>query len=182
MRIGRIWRALLDNPTRHPYRSDLIQHSFETIAENLIYYYQEDQQPRNSTAGYPIGKIMQELLQPLFTRFLPSDKEFYEAFDVFEFLLALHHLYACLSTDRSKPLLPRYGSHRGERSSDAILFLLEKGGRRGDDWDLLKSGLFGGSSQYVMEVLTAYQEKLREANQRFDFPQDFPDYLKMYRL
>lgn len=175
--------ALLSSPTRHLHRPDVVEYAFETVAENLIYHYQNDQAPNNSTAGYPIGKPMQEALQPLFGRVLPSSDEFDEAFDTFEFLLALHHLHARMDTDLSKPLLPRYGDYRQyqKRSLDAIMLLLERGGKQADSWELLKTGMFNGSSERFASVLATYQERLGKANSRYDFAFGSPDYLAVYQ-
>ncbi len=175
--------VLLSSPSRHLYRPDIVDHAFEHIAENLIYHYQKDQEPYNSTAGYSIGKPMQEALQPLFQRFLPSEDEFDQAFDIFEFLLALHHLHARIDTELSRPLLPRYGDYLQyqKRSLDAIMSFLEKGGKQGDNWELLKAGLFDGSSERFVTVLATYQERLGKANSRYDVAYGSPDYLKVYQ-
>lgn len=180
---GYLAAALLSNPTRHLHRPNVLEYAFETIAENLIYHYQKDQAPNNSTAGSPIGKLMQETLQPLFEQFLPSEDEFNETFDMFEFLLALHHLHARMDTDLPKPLLPRYGDYRQyqKRSLDAIMSFLEKGGKQGNNWEPLKVGLFDGSSERFVTVLATYQKKLGEANSRYDFAYGSPDYLKVYQ-
>lgn len=174
--------ALLSNPTRHLYRPDIVDYASEQVAENLIYHYQQDQIPNNSTAGYPIGKPMQEALRPLFDRFMPSEDEFIQAFDLFEFLFALHHLHARMDTDLSKPLLPRYGDYRQyqKRSLDTILSFLEAGGKQSDNWELLKAGLFDSSRERFTMVLATYQERLEKANSRYDFAYGSPDYLKVY--
>ncbi|MCB9449788.1 MAG: hypothetical protein H6672_00015 [Anaerolineaceae bacterium] len=175
--------ALRGNPTRHPYQPGVIDYASEAIIEKLIYPYTDEQRSHYSTAGAPIGKPMQDALQPLIERFLPSQSDFSDAFIIFEFLFALHHLHARIGTDLPKPLLPRYAIYRSTQDHpvDSIIPFLENGGKQGDRWGVLAAGLFDGSSERFVTVLTTYQERFERAYSSRPFEPAIPDYLRIYQ-
>lgn len=176
--------AINSNPKPDSRNSQMSNYSFEEIINDLVYYYSTEYESRMPPFGSPIGRQMQQTLQPLFAELMPSVDEFNTAFDILELLLELHLFDLSLLQGHalSIRLLSRYGRSLNyvERSRAPITSFLNKIGKFGDNWDILKLGLFNGNSQHLAKVIQDYQEILVKLNNNLSHPLELTNYVQAY--
>lgn len=123
----------------------------------------------------PLGKLIQELIRPVFASYVPSAKEYEAIFDLFEALLAVFFLYID-KKPRTPRLIPQvaisgFGS---PRSLDYILEFWSNGGRQEAKWGLLQAGLFESDPEVLKAALTLHQAKMANATDPQGFSLHIP--------
>lgn len=138
---------------------DRIQSSFEIMMNTLVIEYQQDLRlAPDELAG--IGKWIEAYLRSWFKPYILSDQQFFKAFDVLEFILAVYHF----STRSDDPYSSKcFQRHRGpllfvEREVDGITAFLQKGQRAGPNWDFLNTSLFDGRKDKFARALETYYQ------------------------
>lgn len=146
----------------------------EVIIEETVARFAEEF-PAGRWRHEPIGKLIYELIRPVFASFIPSSKEYEAIFDLFEALLAVFFLYI-----DKRPRVPRlipqvaisgFGS---PRSLDYILEFWSNGGRQGAEWGLLRAGLFESDPEALKTALTLHQAKMANATDPQGFSLHIP--------
>jgi hypothetical protein len=91
-----------------------------------------------------------------------SELEYEEAFDRFELILALEHAHLDAPAGGSRFWGPVGRFSWRHRHTDGGLLgeMIREAEHEGDDWELTKAGLFGGSTERYLEVAGAYMEWL----------------------
>jgi len=109
----------------------------------------------------PLSDHLYSVLREPLKEYLPLEIRYQECFDRFEYLLALVH--ADLTRNEHKHVWSPAGSFRwrgrGAFNLDAPPIMKEIEGevaRQGEDWPLLKAGLFNGSVERFQEIKIAF--------------------------
>lgn len=91
-----------------------------------------------------------------------SELEYEEAFDRFELILALEHAHLDARAGRSRFWGPvgRFSWRHRHTDGGPLGEMIREAKHKGDDWELTKAGLFGGSTERYLEVAGAYMEWL----------------------
>lgn len=176
--------AIQSNAKPNSRYPEILNHSFEEAFDNLIYHYQFEQ--KETRLGIPIGQNLQNILQPLFDKVIPSPDEFNATFDIFELLLALH-LFDVRKVQAQLNLpffFSRYGMtlSNSERSKAPIVAFLKRIGKLRNNWDPLKLGLFDETSQHLARVIEDHQESLVKFNNTLHYPLDLTNYVQAYGI
>lgn len=115
--------------------------------------------PRPREREYtPVNNHLFELLRDVLRDYLPDDDEYEETFELFEHLLALTYLDLVRQSWAPIGRYPSRWQYEPERSPVTRFFRI--GLAQGDNWDLLKAGLFGGSADRLSQLLETYREWL----------------------
>ncbi|MEL7591658.1 MAG: SIR2 family protein [Anaerolineaceae bacterium] len=135
----------------------------EVIIDETVGRFAEEF-PERRWRHEPIGKLIYELIRPVFVSFIPSSKAYEAIFDLFEALLAVFFLYID-KRPRTPRLIPQaaisgFGS---PRSLDYILEFWSDGGRQGVKWGLLQAGLFESDPEVLKTALTLHQARMANA-------------------
>jgi hypothetical protein len=169
---------------QHPEVSYRLDYPSSIIIEYIFSDHWKAQQPNNSTLGYPLGKKFKELLLPLYARMINSDDTYTHVFHVFEFLLAIQFLHVRTKSKELRAFsIPRYFFY-GDIDAryyrvEKLLDLIETWGRQGANCELLKRGLFDGSSDRLLEMIELHQKHLSETQHGRSF--GTPDYAAAYK-
>jgi hypothetical protein len=169
---------------QHPEVSSRLDYPSTIIIEYIFSDHWKAQQPNNSTLGYPLGKKFKELLQPLCTKMISSNDTYTHIFHVFEFLLAIQFLHVRTKSKELRAFsIPRYFFY-GDIDAryyrvEKLLDLIETWGRQGSNCELLKKGLFDGSSDRLLEMIELHQKHLSETQHGRSF--GTPDYAAAYK-
>lgn len=162
---------------RGEYHTGTFLHS---LVQNTFEVYER---VRRVVPHEPLGIYMEKHLRPLLAEYLPSESEFWRAFDIFEMLLSLTSLKQSKETERyPMGLLPTVAesARDRDRTEDERIEFWQQGGIQGEDWGLLHSGLLGRNINEIQDLLQTRQTILQERNKRYDFPLYLPDYLAAY--
>jgi hypothetical protein len=123
---------------------------------------------RNHT---PVSDHLYELLRSLLHEYLPDDRRYQETFDYFEYMLSL--VYAdLLNRQKGRVWAPfgrftwRYDDNPADSPMNRIELEVQKDG---DEWRILKAGLFDGSLQRFKEIKAQYDRLVAEVSKQFRF-------------
>lgn len=157
------------DPKRVPITGALnILNVFGT-AERLI--------PRPSKREHtPANNHIFEVLRRSLKQYLPSGGEYERAFDTFEFLFSL--VYADQNPGSS--WMPIGCFHWRSSSHEALREFVQEAGRQGNEWAVIKSGLFGSDPTRFRSALEHYDDFVRGVN--WGFRDEWPptDLRKIY--
>jgi hypothetical protein len=121
----------------------------------------------NAREFTPANNHVFELIRPVLIEYLPSDREYEDNFDLFEYLLAL--TYSDLLGKSWTPI-GRFGWRYGVRGQiesgmwvrSSVTEFFQAGLARGADWDLLKAGFLSGSVDHFKQVYDVQEKRLME--------------------
>ncbi len=120
-----------------------------------------------SNASVGPSTYVLDVLRPALTDYLPSDRDYEEVSDVFEFLVGLTVLDI---TKKDWAPLGRFAWRwdlEGDRSPFKDLIRRYLG--ESEDSELLQAGFFGGSLELARELLERYEEIIPELKRKLEF-------------
>lgn len=103
-----------------------------------------------------------EVLRDEIIRLGLSSMEYEESFDRFELILALEYAHLDTLGGRSRVWGPvgRFSWKHRHSGGGLLGEMMREAEHEGDDWELAKAGLFGGSTERFLEVAGSYREWL----------------------
>jgi hypothetical protein len=148
--------AILLKPKYQNRRTDEIHPTIKLLIKNNIFEDEKQIIPRpNAKNEYtPANNYLFELLRPILSELIPGEKQYQNAFDIFEYLLSLQ--YFDLSNNSWTTLGCFSWRYRDSGNNAFYLKFIEEGISYGDKWDLLKAGFFGGSVERLQLVKEAH--------------------------
>jgi hypothetical protein len=105
-------------------------------------------------------RLAEKLREPL-REFLPSEEQYVDAFDTFEYLFALAYADRRERNGRVWAPVGAYGWRQRRRGDASVLAkVADASEAAGEDWGLLQGRLFGGSAERFREIIRAYHEQV----------------------
>lgn len=156
---------------------------FDTTIYNTVVDFERGKRRQVVLPARPyIGEYIQATIAPTLNQHLYVTEEYNEAFDLFEAVLATSYLFQTDATMKDGLLLPQvaYNSFNQHRSFDFVNRFWENGGKQKDQWGLLKTGLFEGKSQTLLQTLKQLERKANNISSKLDYPLDVPTYATAY--
>jgi len=114
----------------------------------------------------PLSDHLYEILREPLKEFLPQESRYQKCFDRFEYLFALIH--ADIDKESGLSAFGPIGSfgwrYKGLRSSEVSIMkeIDSEASEAGDNWPLLKAGLFGGDIERFKSVKLEFAENIKE--------------------
>jgi hypothetical protein len=100
----------------------------------------------------PLSERLFKVLRDPLREFVPDDRRYEKAFDRFEYLLALVYADVSKKPGSWKPLGAFGWRHRYEAERHISTELAAEAEQKGEDWEPLAAGLFGGSAARFKEL------------------------------
>lgn len=125
----------------------------KTMAERIF---------NDRNAYTPVNNHLLLLLREPFKEFIPEEKDYIRYFDRFEYLFAL--INADVNEKESGRIwgpIGCFGWKRNKAILDEITLEIKE---QGNDWSLIKEGLFNGSIERLMDIKSNFDKSIRKLN------------------
>lgn len=121
--------------------------------------------------------MISEWLRHLFREVMPSDTVYKRAFHVFDMLWSL--VYIDQDSQEHKSWAPGFSLIYDGTSQEYLREFWEGAGKHGNDWSLLRTGLFDGGAQNIQNALSVYVRFVQISREKVRIV-SFPDYSQIY--
>lgn len=127
-----------------------------------LYEWQTNYYQLNLSSGYHpnypyLSKKVMDILRNQFREIIPLDQDYQVQFDLFEFLFSL------ICVDQGETSRPPVGLYFYPSTNGSTIKIIgEEIARKKDDWEPLKSGLFGGSVDRLIKAINSFKEITRQ--------------------
>jgi hypothetical protein len=109
----------------------------------------------------PVSEYFLDVLRPVLREYLPDEAGYQEAFDLFEYVLALTHMD--LVRDTWSPV-GRFGwRYKHNWDASPLAEFARASIQQGPEWGLLGAGFFGGSADRFKTIAASHKEFLQKA-------------------
>lgn len=146
--------AMFNTTTQHPNEFGYpMVSALKLIAKELFLQFHRTIPGGRQTY---VGKHINTLIRPLFSKLIPADDDFRRTFDLFEMILGL--CYLTMHDDSlGGPWIPPHESLRNGFSWAYIFDFWKQRGQNSDKWEFLDNNYLS-SPEDVIKVLTQYQQ------------------------